>query len=278
MREYARTEKLLRQILTAYPDHLSAVALCINLYSKTGRVAEARALFDRTKKPRRSHVLYDAMIQAYGTQEPEKAREVFNLAVTNGQAEFTAYRIIASIYYDLGQFIEVEDVFKNAPGDLGRTPAILKLAEALRKMGKPNEALGIAESFIARWGSKSYSDDTYILARVIRGFCFLKIGKMDDAKIEFASLKVKTPHSSVHYARILCGYVFSNESLPQGEISAIRQVLRHFEEESDGSLKNDIRTVLLKLEHMGSATTIGQSANCANITQPGASRFPIFEH
>ena len=150
---------------------------------------------------------------------------------TNGaNTKVSYYLLLSSYYYKEKNYEEIENLLKNADEEIRQNYDIqLTYAESLRKRKKKDitdiryyslEAYSIANEIASKIMQK-YKDvknmppkeyDNYIRAMIITAYCI-----KDDKRIEkkdiyalgiFRDLLEKVNEDNIHYARILCGYVF----------------------------------------------------------------------
>ncbi len=228
--ELPKAEKILLQVLSSHPNHISALRAIIKLYSKKGEVERAREIFDDAV-PRLGAcpTIYNTMLFSYELAEkPEKAREVFDLAVRDKSANLSVYRAMSHCYHSCGKFSEIEKIFESAPKEITQFGEVsLIRAEALRKDGKPNGAIGVLGSLLSTYpeSDNNYSDRTYVLARSIKAFCILESGEREQAKSDFFELKSSVSRASINYPRILCGCVLSSSEMGKEDKNEIGALL-----------------------------------------------------
>ncbi|MEM4707734.1 MAG: pentatricopeptide repeat-containing protein, partial [Candidatus Anstonellales archaeon] len=200
-------------------------------------------------------VTYNTMIDAYGKRGMvEEAREVFEEAVKKGIANVVTYTTICSLYYLLNRFKDVEDVVSKAPHHIKTNPKIFLIKmEALRKQKEKRWAVVQEISkFLETYPFKVYTDETYVLANTIMAYALKDMERRKEAKKLFENLMENVPLSSIHYPRILCGYVFSTEvsEIDENTKERIITLLEIASRESNGNLLNDINDALSLLRNI----------------------------
>ena len=245
--DFPGAEKTLLNLLDKDPSFIEAERLLMRTYGGMGKIEEARAVFDRAER-RGVKILYLDMMEIYGkNRKPEAAREIFDMSVKAGSAIMANYQLMADIYIKLGMPSEAGRILETSILTLDFSGTI-RLAEALRKGSRKEEALDLIDSLL-EGRNEDYLDENYVQARVVRAFCLFSLRRENDARREFASLNSNVPRSSVHFPRILCGYIFSG-AFRDSEREEFRALLLFYLSEGNGN-SNIRRDMILALETIG---------------------------
>lgn len=242
-RDFAGAEKLVLAVLDIHPHHSYALCCLLRIYSETDRLDEARARYDEEIKPgrvdnRKRLELCNAMIEIYLEHDlVRKAEEIFKFAVDNGLANEMTYLKVIEKRKNLGSR-NTWKVLESIPDDMkGKENISLRLAEALRKQKRHEEAIEIVES-ILKDKKENYFDENYLLARIVKAHCLKGIGRNEEAFHEFVELERNVPKDSAHYGRVLCGWAFCAHNVSPESKSRMLALL--------GALKETCSTRLLK--------------------------------
>ncbi|MFH1221513.1 MAG: hypothetical protein V1492_00330 [Candidatus Micrarchaeota archaeon] len=258
--EFGNVE-LARQFFANVPEEHKKIGVyntLLKVYIKAGRLDEARRLYDGIMKKDgfADEITYSTMLSSYqNAAELKYAEKIFEAAKAAKKADPFVYLTMASIYYSRRMHQAVEKLIDGADESIRNDTQVKLLRfEALRKQAKYKQVLEEINSFIAGYPDKGYSDDNYVLALVIRAFCINHGVDPSDAFAEFSVLKVNCPEDSVHYARILCGYVFSAADaglLQHIDKQKIRVQLESFRKTASNGIAHDITGALQILEGNG---------------------------
>ncbi|MEM2909125.1 MAG: hypothetical protein QW171_03110, partial [Candidatus Bilamarchaeaceae archaeon] len=223
----------------------------IDAYGKSGMIEEAREVFDEAKDKNMADIItYSSMIDAYGKSGMiEEAREVFDEAKDKNMANVVTYTVICSHYYSENKFEKVTEILNGAPKKIKEAPEMFLMEmEALRKQGRREEVIGSLSKFLKEYPTKAYGDERYVQAVVIRAYAQKDSEEKEEAKHAFEDLRKRVPITSIHYPRILCGYVFSHKPYEIKDKERVITLLKMYHRESDGNLRNDIQDALRLLE------------------------------
>jgi len=117
-RRWREAEELLKGAIEDYPDDKIFCNMLISLYGKTGRIDDAREVFDEVVgKGIANVVTYSSMIDAYGKAgRVEDAEKVFDEVVGKGIARVNEYNAMIDAYGKAGEVSEARKVFDEVVG------------------------------------------------------------------------------------------------------------------------------------------------------------------
>jgi len=188
-------------------------SVAIRAYGKAGRLEDARNAFNTAvAKGLADHSVYQSMINAYTrNDEFQKAADVFRLAIWAGEKGIGTYSMGIDVYYKLGLFREAIRLIDGLPEDFRKTPRMmLKKAEVLRKLKRYRHAVSLMRRLL---DSGEADQDERYLASTILGYSLKDQGRTEKAFDHFKALLGEIPAASLHYARAVCGLVFSWQRL-----------------------------------------------------------------
>lgn len=275
--DLGRAEKRLRKMLRMRSYDHYALSKLITMYSEQGRFEDGEETYESFEK--RSicapSVYTSAIMLYHRAGKLDKAREVFDTAVATGSADHATYSTMLNIYIDLGMCSEAKAVFdlacknnvlsvsifedmsdayfrkgrfreakkliENSPRAVKSSPVMkLRLFEIQRRLKEYDDAIEGVDAFLSG-RSVDFDDNTYVHARTIRAYCIMHSRKGLEALEEFAILKENVKQDTVHYPRILCGFIFSKPTLTEAEREHLLADLDFFEVATGKSMHDKIK-------------------------------------
>jgi tetratricopeptide (TPR) repeat protein len=249
-----RAEKKLKKILRIDSNDHFALSKLISLYTKQERFEEAEKIYKSAEKRESdAPVAYTSgIVLYYESGKPDKSREIFELAVDRGFADDASYSAMLHVYintgdaegvgeviglasrnnipsillfrdafdfyFNNGKFDKALEIIESSPALIRESPRMrIAVMEVHRRLKSYESVIELADEFIGGYAKNSFDSDYYIHARTIRAFCYLHSRYGSEALEEFSVLKDNVDRSSVHYPRILCGFVFSKPTLTEAE-------------------------------------------------------------
>ncbi len=222
----------------------------LDAYAKAGKLKEAENIYYNKLGDKANTVSHNSMLDAYA--KAGKLKEAESVYIQLGsQANTVSHRAMAYGYYNNSRYDEALDFIETLPVDARDSlPLQLVRFDVLRKMGRRDEALVGLNALLLRL-PVDYSNADYVLARTLRAYVLKDTGQSDLAHASFRQLYSSVSSQSEHYARIICGLVFSSDtrSLSSSEQTEIQSYLKNLLESNNlnEGLKFDTVTALRKL-------------------------------
>ena len=250
-KDYATAVEYLDTILVSDPKNQFAISKIIQCFSRMRRIDYAEEEYRGALKHGVANIfIHNSMLDAYA--KAGKLKEAESVYIQLGsQANTVSHRAMAYGYYNNSRYDEALDFIETLPVDARDSlPLQLVRFDVLRKMGRRDEALVGLNALLLRL-PVDYSNADYVLARTLRAYVLKDTGQSDLAHASFRQLYSSVSSQSEHYARIICGLVFSSDtrSLSSSEQTEIQSYLKNLLESNNlnEGLKFDTVTALRKL-------------------------------
>ncbi len=252
-KKYGEAENTVADFLERSPKHGVALAMLIRIHGKKGEIGLSEHLFNEAIHAGiECKELYGAMVGAYAScNDFDGAKRIIADAEAVGMGDVNNYLQFMTGLYSERRYAEIETFYRTAiPPKYKAKPSIsIKYADALRKMGRYGEAIGIAT--FARDMRGTLSDKT--MADII--IAYSELGRGNPGKAYELLYKVYEKISGREdcgvafrfFPRLLCGMVFACSAggiqQPDSTIAQWRRLLEAIRDEGRGK-SEDVRNAL----------------------------------
>lgn len=228
-------------------DDAAVYTAMMGVYRKRRDVAAVNVLLQEARKRGATDPdLYGiAILSNLEAGNPGAARAAYQLAFSGGHAGPKLMSDMANAYYSNRMFDDEVRFINSLPARIRRNSKLrLMKADALRKLKRYDAAIETANSILKmRRGATEGRQDS---ARIIIGYCLDRSGRHAEAFDLFTKMRAHTSPNSWHYARMLCGLVFSWERLGcdsrlgTEELKTLRENLKKSLSRASENLRHDI--------------------------------------
>lgn len=226
----------------------------IDIYCRVCRLGDARRKFeDAVEEGHTNPELFRLMMKVneqYG--ELDEAARVFEMARSMGMADGPTSSLGQHIYYVAGRFDEALSVFGSLPPEARQSPNVLiDEAEVLRKRKEYGKAVSILRGLL---DGPVLTEDELHQTKTILAYALKDSGKLVESFFLFEQLVREMPVDSLHFPRVLCGFVFAWQGMRFGRLDektldSFLEILGHSKRTARENLLHDIEDAIAVIEH-----------------------------